>query len=267
MSRKQKRGIWGLAALGVVIVLAVIFSVARSHDSQTTEPTQPEPTARKNEYDSEAFRYEDDFLRYSDDCLVGIDVSVHQGVIDWQAVADSGVEFAIIRAGYRGSTVGDLYEDEQFRENLREAKAAGLQVGVYFFSQALTVEESVEEAQYVCGLLEGESLDLPIYFDWEFIGGRVENIYDVDLTACAVAFCEEVKAHGYAAGVYFNQEFGYRYFDLAQLQDYHLWLAEYNETPSFRYHFDCLQYSASGTVPGIETAVDLDLLFSDIEMS
>lgn len=261
MSRKQKSGLWGLVALGAVIVLAVIFSVVRSLDAQPEEPTQPEPTARKNEYDSEAFYYDGEFLRYADDCLVGIDVSVHQGLIDWQAVAESGVEFAIIRAGYRGSTVGDLYEDEQFQYNLENAKAAGLQVGVYFFSQALTVEEAVEEAEYVCKLLEGEILDLPIYFDWEFIGGRVENVYDVDLTACALAFCEKVEKLGYSAGVYFNQEFGYRYFDLAQLQDYHLWLAEYNETPSFRYHFDCLQYSASGTVPGIETAVDLDLLF------
>lgn len=261
MSRKQKGGLWGLAALGTVIVLAVIISVVRSLGAQSAEPTQPEPTARKNEYDSEAFDFDGDFLRYSDGCLVGIDVSVHQGVIDWQTVADSGVEFAVIRAGYRGSTVGELYEDEQFRENLREARAAGLRVGVYFFSQALNLEEAIEEAQYVCGLLEGESLDLPVYFDWEFIGGRVESISDVDLTACAVAFCEEVKSRGYIPGVYFNQEFGYHYLDLIQLQDYRLWLAEYNETPTFRYHFDCLQYSASGTVPGIETPVDLDLLF------
>lgn len=258
MSRKQKDGLRRLAALGVVILLTAIFSVACSHDAQTDEPKL---TARKNEYDSEAFYYDGEFLKYSEDCLIGIDVSVHQGVIDWQAVADSGVEFAIIRAGYRGSTVGDLYEDEQFRYNLREAKAAGLRVGIYFFSQALTPEEADEEAEYVCELLEGESLDLPIYFDWEFIGGRVERIEDVDLTACAVAFCESVEAHGYTAGIYFNQEFGYHYFDLIELQDYRLWLAEYNETPSFRYHFDCLQYTAEGTVSGIETAVDLDLLF------
>lgn len=261
MSRKQKGVLWGLAALGTVVVLALIIFLVRPSRTQTHEPTQPKPTERKNEYDSEAFHYDGDFLRYSSDCLVGIDVSVHQGVIDWQAVAESGVEFAVIRAGYRGSTVGELYEDEQFRYNLREARAAGIRVGVYFFSQALTIEEATEEAEYVCALLEGESLDLPIYFDWEFIGGRVENIYDVDLTACSVAFCEEVEAHGYSAGVYFNQEFGYWHLDLAMLEDYSLWLAEYNETPSFRYHFDCLQYSASGRVGGIETDVDLDLLF------
>ncbi len=245
----------------LVIVIAVIVSLSSSQDTAATTEA-PKETVPKNEYNDQSFYREDGFLRYRDsEHLLGIDVSAHQGVIDWTAVAATGIDFAIIRIGYRGSTVGELYEDEQFRYNLEEAVNAGLQVGVYFFSQALTPEEAAEEAAYACSLLDGFALSLPIYFDWEFIGGRVESLSDIAMTDCAVAFCEEVEAQGYTAGVYFNQEFGYFYLDMMRLQEYHLWLAEYNETPTFRYHFDCLQFTDSGTIDGIETVVDLNVLF------
>ena len=250
-----------ICVLVLAISVAVIYTfVNRPEDPtiQTTEKAKP-PT---NNYRDEGFFFEDGFMHYSDTPhLKGIDVSVHQGVIDWKAVAESGIDYAIIRAGYRGSTVGELYEDEQFRYNLEQAKDAGIKVGIYFFSQALTTEEAVAEAKFVCELLDDTELDFPIYYDWEYIGGRVSQISDVPLTECAISFCEEVKSQGYQAGVYFNQEFGYYYLDLTQLQDYHLWLAEYNETPTFRYHFDCLQFTDSGRVDGIETDVDLNILF------
>ncbi len=264
MSRKNKTLLYSLTAMGIILLLVLVLAVVRSLSAQSgeTETTEASETVPRNEYRAEAFYYDDGLLRYEDGAhMVGIDVSVHQGVIDWQRVAQAGVEFAIIRAGYRGSTVGDLYEDEQFRYNLQEAQNAGVQVGIYFFSQALTPEEAVEEAKYACALLDGASLDLPIYFDWEYIGGRVENVYELALTDCAIAFCEEVEANGYKAGVYFNQEFGYLHFSLGRLQEYHLWLAEYGDHPEFYYHFDCLQYTASGAVDGIETEVDLDILF------
>lgn len=249
----------GTKILSWVLLTALLLmglGACSAEEVPTTEPIPP------NLYDPEAFYTENGFLRYGNqEHRIGVDVSVYQGIIDWQAVKDAGVEFAVIRAGYRGSTVGDLYEDEQFSYNLQEAKKAGIQVGVYFFSQALTPEEATEEAVYVCGLLKDASLDLPVYFDWEFNGGRIPSPYEIPLTDCAIAFCNEVEDRGYEAGIYFNQDFGYRHFRLRELQDYHLWLAEYNETPGFEYHFDCLQYTDSGTVPGIETPVDLDLLF------
>lgn len=250
-----------ICVLLLTIVLAAVYAFFGGSDqptAQTTEKARPP----KNEYRDEGFFFEDGFMHYQDTPhLKGIDVSVHQGVIDWQAVADSGVDYAIIRAGYRGSTIGDLYEDEQFRYNIEGARSAGLKLGIYFFSQALTTEEAVEEAKFVCDLLGDIEPDLPIYYDWEYIGGRVSRISDVPLTECAIAFCEEVKSQGYRAGVYFNQEFGYYYLDLTKLQEYHLWLAEYNEIPTFRYHFDCLQFTDSGRIPGIETEVDLNILF------
>lgn len=260
--KKDSRRIDGIVIglVAAVALLALLAALPRG-ESKTPEETQNE--APKNTCRSEAFYREDGFLRYADaPHMVGIDVSVHQGVIDWSAVADSGVEFAVLRVGYRGSTVGELYADETFYENLRGAQDAGLKVGAYFFSQARNAEEAREEAEYACALLDGERLDLPLYYDWEVVNGesRVTSPAEVDMTACAVAFCEAVEAAGYRAGVYFNQTYGYDHLDLGALAHYRLWLAEYNETPTFSYRFDCLQYSDSGTVAGIVGKVDLDLL-------
>lgn len=218
----------------------------------------------KNEYHPEAFYQEGGFLHYGGgDHLIGVDVSEHQKEIDWNGVKAAGAEFAILRAGYRGYTEGGLYEDEFFRENYEGAKAAGLQVGVYFFSQAVDEKEAREEAMYVCQLVEDCQLELPVYFDWEMINDspRIDSPADVPLTECAVAFCEIVEEAGYDAGVYFNQSYGYFRFDLGELQDYNLWLAEYNDIPEFRYHFHCLQYTNAGKVEGITGDVDLDILF------
>lgn len=265
--KKQKNPLPIYIAVMSVIFISILVSVIMglNSDGQSTRSTQstvPNVTVPKSDLDPQLFYHEDGFLRYRGaDHLLGIDVSAHQGVINWQAVASEEIDFAIIRAGYRGSTVGELYEDEQFRYNLQAAQENGLQVGVYFFSQALNVEEAREEADFVCSLLEGTSLSLPIYFDWEFIGGRVERLGDVPMTECAVAFCERVKELGFEPGVYFNQEFGYYYLDMTKLQDYHLWLAEYNETPTFLYRYDCLQFTDHGNIAGIDTTVDLNILF------
>lgn len=252
-----------LVLFTIIIVVSVIYALNRTKaaDKQDAAPSVEPP---RNTYRADAFYRDGDFLRYGDsDHMVGIDVSVHQGVIDWQKVADAGVEFAILRIGYRGSTVGELYQDEQFEYNFKHAKNAGIQIGVYFFSQAVTAEEATEEAEYVCSLLEGRTIDLPVYFDWELLDGRAENISQIPLTDCAVAFCDEMQAQGYRAGVYFNKSFGYDYFDLTKLQNYDLWLAEYNDVPTFRYHFDCLQYTDSAHIDGIESPVDLDLLIEN----
>ena len=122
-----------------------------------------------NSYDADEFYLEDGFLRYGEDSRVGIDVSSHQGEIDWEAVATSGVEFAIIRAGYRGYSEGELFVDPFFFENIEGALENGLDVGVYFFSQALNTEEALEEAEFLLEAVEGYELALPVVFDWERI--------------------------------------------------------------------------------------------------
>jgi len=269
MKKQQKRQLSIMiavfsAVLFCLILALVLFSCLAQDEPEpeTTGIEATEETAPRNERDPDDFYMEGGFLRYHG-AVTGIDVSTHQGLINWELVKEAGVDFAIIRAGYRGSTKGQLYEDELFRDNLNGAREAGLQVGVYFFSQAMTVEEAAEEAEFVLALLDGEPLDLPVYYDWEQVAGesRITSPGELPLTDCTVAFCEAVRQQGYTPGVYFNQEYGYAYLDFVRLQGYEMWLAEYGDHPTFRYHFDCLQYSDSGNLPGIETTVDLDLIF------
>lgn len=198
----------------------------------------------------------------------GIDVSFYQGEIDWNAVAADGVEFAIIRLGYRGYTEGTLQMDSRFQENIRGAMAAGLEVGVYFFSQAITPEEAEEEADYVMQALHGYDITYPVVFDWEFItpgkGARTDAMDGETLTQCAKAFCRRIAEAGYLPQVYFNQDMGYLTYDLGELKEYSFWLAEYSSRPDFYYHFDLWQYTHSGFVAGIQGSVDWNLDFRAI---
>ena len=230
------------------------------------EPVDLEPTVPENSYDPAGFYEEGGFKRYkSDDTLasVGVDVSSHQQEIDWELVAANGVEFAMIRVGYRGYTEGEIQPDDYFVQNIEGARAAGLDVGVYFFSQALDEQEAIDEANYVLEQIKDYPLSYPVIFDWEDIeaDARTDGMDSVQLTKNAIAFCDTIKQAGYRAGVYFNQRFGYEEFDLESLQDYVFWLAEYNDTPSFSFHFQIWQYCNDGRVDGIKTDVDLNLAF------
>lgn len=230
------------------------------------EPVDLEPTVPENSYDPAGFYEEGGFKRYkSEDTLasVGVDVSSHQQEIDWELVAANGVEFAMIRVGYRGYTEGEIQPDEYFVQNIEGARAAGLDVGVYFFSQALDEQEAIDEANYVLEQIKDYPLSYPVIFDWEDIeaDARTDGMDSVQLTKNAIAFCDTIKQAGYRAGVYFNQRFGYEEFDLESLQDYVFWLAEYNDTPSFSFHFQIWQYCNNGRVDGIKTDVDLNLAF------
>ena len=218
-------------------------------------------------YQEEDFYQQDGFTHCNTSpvSLVGIDVSSHQGPIDWQAVADAGVDFAIIRVGYRGYTTGGLNEDERYYTNMEGALAAGLDVGVYFYSQAISTAEAREEAQFVLDRLGGYEITYPVIFDWEQ-GDQEERTDHVDnetLTNCAIAFCDTIETYGYRAGCYFNQSFGYDRFDLRELEDYDFWLAEYNTHQSFLYDVELWQYTNMGSVPGIDTTVDLNLCYVD----
>lgn len=195
--------------------------------------------------------------------IPGIDVSYHQGSIDWTAVKASGVEFAMIRIGYRGYDSGTLHVDELAEQNLAAAKAAGLKVGAYFFSQAVTMEEAVEEARFALKLLAGRELDLPLAYDWEYVSetARTGNVATQTLMDCIRAFCGEVERAGYESLVYFNQDLFYNKLDLTQLPGDALWLAMYKDQMAFPYKVRFWQYSDEGTVPGIEGNVDLNLYF------
>ncbi len=221
----------------------------------------------KNEYDPDEFWFDrDGFLRYAEDSRVGIDVSFHQGEIDWQAVAEDGVDFAIIRVGYRGYSEGELFLDPCFEDNIAGAIEAGLDVGVYFFSQALTVEEAVEEARFTLDTIDGWAVNGPVVFDWERISyddGRTAEAGGTAVTDCAIAFCEEIKAAGYQPMCYGSPTTSNEDIYLDRLTEYPFWLAHYTmdtEITDFPFHYDMWQYSSSGAVDGIEGRVDLNVL-------
>ena len=225
-----------------------------------------------NMYRPEGFsRDQDGYMTYDGEDVVttlGVDVSVHQGEIDWQQVADAGIEFAMIRIGYRGYGLeGNMRGDVQFENNIQGALEAGLDVGVYYFSQAVTVEEAREEAAYVIEHLEpyADQVTYPVVFDWErqnYEGSRTKTVPDTELLCdMANAFCEDIEDAGYDAMIYFYQNLAYSSLDLSQLTDYPFRLAQYTNYPSFYYDFDMWQYTSEGEVPGIEGDVDLNLRF------
>ena len=219
-----------------------------------------------NPYAPTDFGYDGDYLTcLTADCALGVDVSSHQQVIDWEAAAAAGIEFAMIRIGYRGYSQGEIREDACARANLEGAKAAGLKVGAYFFSQAISREEAAREAAWCITYLEGYELDLPLVFDWEHVtdsSARTAGLTDrALLTACARTFMEIAEAAGYEAMVYFNGYQSRELFDLEALADYGFWFAQYSDGLDFPYAVDLWQYTESGSVPGIPGKVDLDLWF------
>ncbi|MCI6560400.1 MAG: glycoside hydrolase family 25 protein [Ruminococcus sp.] len=198
--------------------------------------------------------------------IPGIDVSVHQGAIDWQQVRDAGVEFAIIRVGYRTYGGGEIKLDEGFVENISGATAAGLKVGVYFFSQAVTVDEAVAEADAVLDAIAPYNITYPVVYDWELIyddTARTDDIPVDVLTDSCIAFCERVKSAGYTPMIYQNKGTTLFKLDLPRLQDYDFWLAEYGSEPTYYYDYQMWQYSCTGRIPGIAGEVDLNISFKD----
>lgn len=180
-------------------------------------------------------------------------------------MAESDIDYVILRAGYRGYGNGSVHPDEYFEYNIAAATATDLGVGIYFFSQALTPEEAADEAQIVLDMIQSYDIDYPIFFDWEPIaedGARTATISATELTACAKSFCQVIEDAGYRAGIYFNLSMASNYYHLYELKDYAFWLAEYGDTPSFPFAFDMWQYTSDGTVPGIATNVDINLSFT-----
>ena len=197
------------------------------------------------------------------DAAFGIDVSVYQKEIDWKKVAADGVEFAIIRCGYRGCTQGGLIEDSRFKENIEGAKAAGIGVGVYFFTQAVNEMEAVEEASMVVALVRDYKLEYPVFLDVEGAGGngRADRLTARQRTDIIKAFCETIESEGLNAGIYSGRYWFRDNMIDDELKDYVHWLAEYRANPLYTGKFSIWQYTSGGTVNGINTRVDLDLIW------
>ena len=197
--------------------------------------------------------------------LTGIDVSKWQYDINWKKVAASGVDYAIIRLGYRGTApAGKTAIDSYYEKNMKGALNAGLQVGVYYFTQARTVEEAIEEANIVLEKIKGYKVTFPIVYDTEYTEeGRANELSNADRTACAKAFCDTILAAGYTPVIYANTNWSILNLNMEELQGYDFWYAYYGEELYYPYNFTMWQYTDKGTVDGVDGAVDLNISFID----
>ncbi len=198
-----------------------------------------------------------------DDSEVGIDVSKWNGEIDWDKVREAGVEFVIIRAGYRGSVTGSLVVDPCFEKNIEGATRAGLDTGVYFFTQAVNEVEAVEEASMVIELLKEYDVQYPVFIDTEGAGGngRADGLDPATRTAVCRAFCNTMESEGYRAGVYASRNWYYNQLNVDGLQNFYIWLAEYRSEPLYQGRYHMWQYTSKGQVDGIEGNVDMNVSY------
>lgn len=199
---------------------------------------------------------------------MGIDVSQWNGNIDWDKVKAAGVDYAIIRVGFRGYGTSDpvkpVMQDKNVEQNIRGALAAGLDVGLYFYSQAITVDEALEEAGACVNMARKYNITYPIYFDTEFAKsdhtGRADTLSSAKRTDLAVAFCEAVENAGYTAGVYASKTFFYDELQFSRLQNYEIWVAHYtSKETDFKYSYGAWQYSSGGKIDGISGNTDLNI--------
>ncbi len=199
----------------------------------------------------------------SGNAKVGVDVSKWNGDIDWDKARNAGVEFAIVRAGYRGSVTGSLVEDSYFQANMKAAAASGVPTGVYFFTQAVNEVEAVEEASAVLQLISDYKLDYPVYIDTEGAGGngRADGLDAETRTLVCEAFCRTIENAGYKAGIYASRNWFNNNLQTEKLEQYQIWLAEYRSVPLYQGYYQMWQYTSKGKIDGISGNVDIDISY------
>ncbi len=207
------------------------------------------------------YNFASDGKLVTDSGTMGIDVSKWNGTIDWNAVKNSGVAYVIIRCGYRGSSQGSLIDDPNFATNIKGATAAGLKVGVYFFTQAIDEVEAVEEASMVLDRIKGYTISYPIFLDVEPSGGRADSLSASERTAVCRAFCETIQNAGYTAGIYANKTWLTSKINVSSLSAYKIWLAQYAASPTYSGRYDLWQYKSTGKVSGISGSVDMNISY------
>ncbi len=276
----------------LMVALAVMFSlngavhtsgnanghVEQKEDIENYTSIFPEPIdVPFNDYDLSAFAYSDGFLEYSGEqtTLKGIDVSSYQDDIDWVSVENAGIDFAMIRVGYRGYTEGGLFLDNKFHQNMKGASEAGVDVGVYFFSSSISNEEALEDAEQVIEWIEPykDIITYPVAFDWEphyEEDSRTADTSKQVVTEATITFCERIIHEGYKPLVYFNLDVAQTRLDLSAIAMYDFWLVELlglGDLPTFPYKYSMLQYSWSGNIEGVPGEVDLNIGFKDYSKS
>ena len=226
-----------------------------------------------NSYNTNNFRMEDGFMAYFDEngkkiSHLGCDLSYHNQNVNWKELADAGCEFVMLRCGYRGYTEGGLNKDEKFDEYAKKARQAGIDVGVYFFTQAVNEEEAIEEADYVLEIIEDYDITYPVAFDTEYINDEeartnTHEISDELRSKICIAFCERIKEFGYYPIIYASENWMRRNMDLKMLTDYEFWAPQYLEENDFLFDFSIWQYTEKGSIPGVKGDVDLDISMVD----
>lgn len=226
-----------------------------------------------NPYNTENFRIDNGFMAYFDEngekiSHLGCDLSYHNKYVNFDELAASGCEFVMLRCGYRGYSAGGLAKDEKFEQYASEAERVGLKLGVYFFTQALTVEEAEEEAEYTLKLIENHKISYPVAFDTEYIDdesarSNKTEISDELRTEIITTFCEKIKEAGYYPMIYASENWIRRYMNVEQLRQYDFWAPQYLEENDFLYDFTMWQYTDKGSIPGVKGEVDLDISMVD----
>lgn len=211
-----------------------------------------------SQYSKNKFVEESGIITYGDNYAQGITVHSNLGDIDWEQVAGAGIDFVMIRVGYRNYNRGDIQIDEKFEQNIQGAADAGLDIGVYFYSQAISTLEAEQEAEEVLERIKSYSITYPVAIVWEFVTNpkegvtpRTQNCTKTEITSYINAFCDKVKKTGYKAAYSATKTMGYEEIDISKLTAYDLWYYEYRSAPSFYYDFKMWLYSTEGTVPGI----------------
>ena len=251
----------------IIVVFCLGFILGRMSGSETIsyDGLGEHRMVPMHNYSSNCFYYDDNgWLYYDDDDYTSeqwIDVSYVQKDIDWEQVKEAGIDHAMIRLGFRGYETGGLSLDAYFETNAKASRKAGVEAGVYFFSQAVSVEEAIEEAQFVVKNLKGKKLKGPVAFDMEPIEGadRISYLTSEEKTAIADAFMRYIKKKGYEPMLYGNPTWLGGSVDRTLLTDYDVWLAHYTDYTNYPYEFSMWQYTSTGTVAGIEGDVDMNV--------
>lgn len=228
------------------------------------------PYLPKHEYDFTRLVCQSELMQYFVDgrkvSYVGADISKYQDYIDFVRLKKSGIQFVMIRVGARGYGTGQIVLDEAFSDNIKRATDAGLQVGVYFSSQAISVEEVQEEAQIVLDAVEDYKLTYPIAFDMSFVDNdtaRIEGLSKAQKTDITKTFLDIVKENGYMAMIYGDKEWLVKELDMSKLTSYDIWLSQLQDVPDYPYRFTMWQYTRSATVDGIAGYANLNISFID----
>jgi GH25 family lysozyme M1 (1,4-beta-N-acetylmuramidase) len=224
----------------------------------------------KHEYDFTKLVCQSDLMKYYVDgkqiSYVGVDISKYQDYVDFNKLKKAGINFVMIRVGARGYGSGQLVLDDYFADNIKRASDAGLQIGVYFSSQAVTEDEALEEADMVLQAIADYKVEYPVAFDMEFVVGddaRIDNLSRTEKTSIAKAFLDKIAAAGYNPMIYGNKEWLIKEIDLSKLTEYDVWLSQMEDIPDYPYKFTMWQYKDDASIDGIAGYVNLDISFVD----